>query len=422
MTTIAYKFAAGVHMRSLRNFFFSALFVLGLGSILYFGIHQGGGTIIFSPPQMLSALWSNYKKVYIQEPDGRTIDPGRNNQTTSEGQSYTMLRAVWMGDKETFDASWAWTRETLWRNDHVFSWLFGERADGTYGVLSDEGGTTSASDADVDIALSLVFAYARWQDPAYLSAASSTIVGIWNADVITIQGVPYLSADSLEKTSTNEWAAINPSYLSPAAFRIFAAIDPAHPWMEVVDSSYVILERSMSSALDKGTSTGLPPDWIRMHKKTGAIEALYTDNNTTDFGYNALRVPWRLALDWQWFHDSRDEALLKKFSFLSEQWKSKGSLAAIYTHDGLTAENADYESSAMYGGTIGYFMVADPVLAPIVYERKLESLFNPDNNTWQGYLSYYDDNWAWFGIALYNHLLPNIAATLPGLSMNHAGL
>jgi len=67
----------------------------------------------------------------------------------------------------------------------------------------------------------------------------------------------------------------------------------------------------------------------------------------------------------------------------------------------------------MYGGTIGYFVIADPEKAQKVYQDKLVYLYNPDTDSWKQMLSYYDDNWAWFGIALYNRLLPNLVASLP---------
>jgi len=405
---------------ALTSYVLVALLFLVIVAGGYFVMFKGNKALVFSSPQMLSALWNNYKKVYITAGGARTIDPARDGATTSEGESYTMLRAVWMGDKATFDASWDWTRTTLQRPDGVYSWLYGKRTDGTYGILTDQGGVTSASDADVDIALSLIFAYARWQDPAYLAAASTTINGIWNTDVVRVQGTPYLSADSLEKESTTDWVIINPSYLNLAAFRIFAQIDPAHPWMQVVDSSYTILERTIDLPLDTSKSAGLPPDWIRINKKTGEIQAVSLPNTSTDFGYNALRIPWRLTLDWEWFHDSRDQAILDKFSFLSTTWKKDGFLYATYTHNGSVATSAAYQSPAMYGGTIGYFMIADPAHAADIYSKELEDLFSPDNNTWKGDLSYYDDNWAWFGIALYNHLLPNIAASLPSLSTEHS--
>ena len=139
--------------------------VLTLILIFWFS-PQNRRSIAFSPNTMLNALWQDYKKEYVENGTFRTIDRDRNNVTTSEGQSYTMLRAVWVGDKPTFDGAWGWTRTNLARpNDHLFSWLYGKKADGTYGILTDQGGNNTASDADSDIALALVMAYSRWQDP-----------------------------------------------------------------------------------------------------------------------------------------------------------------------------------------------------------------------------------------------------------------
>ena len=55
----------------------------------------------------LENLWISYRDK-IQK-DGRTIDRSRNYMSTSEGQSYALLRAVWMDDKETFDRVLKWT-------------------------------------------------------------------------------------------------------------------------------------------------------------------------------------------------------------------------------------------------------------------------------------------------------------------------
>jgi endoglucanase len=63
----------------------------------------------------------------------------------------------------------------------------------------------------------------------------------------------------------------------------------------------------------------------------------------------------------------------------------------------------------MYGGTIGYFMINDPSSADEIYEQKLKTLYDQDSNSLRTPLSYYDSNWAWFGLALYNDLLPNLA-------------
>lgn len=382
-------------------------------SVFYRDSQKSEVPLIFTPSQLLAATWLNYKSEYVEASTSRTIDTSRNDITTSEGQSYTMLRAVWMADKTTFDGAWKWTQQNLQHtDDHLFAWEWGQLPSGGYGVLTAQDGENSASDADTSIALALVFAYARWQDPSYLDSARAILQDIWNLEVIEIGGTPYLTADNIEKTSKSPWAVIDPSYLDPAAYRIFALVDPAHPWSELVDSSYALLGKSMAAPLDTGTSDGMPPDWIEMNKESGTIEALPSSTgDDTNFGFDAMRVPFMLALDNAWFHDPRDATLLSEMSFLSKEWRADDSLASVYAHDGTAVVSA--EAPSIYGGTIGYFMVADLPDASAVYQQKLLFLYNPGANEWKTPLSYYDDNWTWFGIALYNGLLPNLAAGLP---------
>ena len=179
----------------------------------------------------------------------------------------------------------------------------------------------------------------------------------------------------------------------------------------------------MASSLGSPNSAILPPDWIDVNKKTGAFTAPASSTGlTTNFGYDALRTSWRLALDYQWYQDPRDKDLLSRMSFLSSTYANDGKLSATYAHDGSKITIAsgttitmpfDYESASMYGGTLGYFSVVDAPHAAQVYQDKLLYLFDSDTNDWKETLSYYDSNWAWFGLALYNHLLPNLFVTLP---------
>lgn len=368
--------------------------------------------VVFSDRDMMLSLWEDYKKDYIDPSSHRTIDRQRNEVTTSEGQSYTLLRAVWTADKETFDKSLLWTNKFLQRKDDaLYSWLYGKRSDGTFGVLETEGGENTATDADTDIALALIFAYARWRDESYLKLAQNILHDIWNKAVITIDGIPYLTANNVEKTSSGEYAILNPSYFSPYAYRIFANVDPENSWAELIDSSYDVLNRSIDARLDKERSAGLPPDWIRINKSTGEIEAPVPSNDlTTNYSYDALRVPWRIALDHIWFGDPRAKSTLSKLNFLEQQWKNKKLLYGRYGHDGAVISTE--EPVAMYGGSIGYFIINAPNEARAIYSSKLISNFDSNSGSWKKPLSYYDDNWAWFGMALYTGLLPNLAKDL----------
>jgi len=256
------------------GYFLIAIALLTLFVVFYRNSRESDIPIIFSERDMLLSLWRNYKDDYIEEDSFRAVDRQRGNVTTSEGQSYTLLRAAWMDDKATFDSSLNWTENNLGREeDALFSWLYGERVDGTYGVLVNQGGYNTATDADTDIALALIFAYALWGEEEYLDKARAVIGDVWENEVVLINDTPYLAANNVEKTATSEFVVINPSYFSPYAYRIFAKVDPEHPWEELVDSSYDLLNRATRAPLDAEASTGLPPDWVLIHEDTGELSA-----------------------------------------------------------------------------------------------------------------------------------------------------
>jgi len=363
--------------------------------------------VVFSPKEMLTFLWHGYKNEYWDPDTGRTIDKQHDNITTSEGQSYTMLRAVWMDDKNTFDKAWQWSKDILQREDRLFSWVFGERPDGTYGVLSG-GGENAASDADTDIALALIFAAERWGEKGYREEAKAVIQAIWENEVVIVNGRPVLAANNVEKDSTDK-ILINPSYFAPYAYRIFSIIDPQNDWESLVESSYDLIKRSVAAPLDRSSSAGLPPNWVFMDRRTGELSATGNGSFSTDYGYDAMRLPWRLALDYVLYEDPAARDALKSFGFLGKEWRERKLLFSVYAHDG-TVVNRN-ESPAIYGGSIGYFTVADPEAGNELYETKLKSLFDPNRQTWKTKLSYYEDNWAWFGIALHNKYLVNLGPT-----------
>lgn len=361
----------------------------------------------FSDRNMLQALWHQYKMEYLEPGTLRSLDKQQDNITTSEGQSYTMLRSVWLDDKATFDAAWQWTKDNIQRrDDNLMAWLFGERADGSYGILHDRGGQNTATDADVDIALALLFASRRWNDERYFGDAIVIIRSIWEREVLEIGGRPYLAANDIEKRQPKDFIISNPSYFAPYAYKIFEQVDPTNDWLGLAETSYEVALRSMELPLDKERSAGLPPDWIAIDKRTAEVTAVPTGELSTNYSFDALRTPWRFAVDYQWTGDERAKAVLEKMSFLSDEWDGRGSVAVSYSHDG--ARVIDKESLAMYGGALGYFMFEDRGAAKEIYREKLERAFDTNESKWAAPQSYYDENWAWFGMALYQGQLRDL--------------
>ncbi|GAC1391940.1 MAG: hypothetical protein NVSMB46_06260 [Candidatus Saccharimonadales bacterium] len=389
------------------------VFILAISTLflLYSGSRKKDTPLIFAKNQMLSELWSDYKRTNIEPDTFRTLDKQQNFITTSEGEGYTMERAVWQDDKNTFDRSWQWTKDNLQRPDHLLSWKFGQLPNQKYGIQSTVGGNNTATDGDTDIALSLLMAYNRWKQDRYLYDAKPLINSIWEKEVVVINNHPVLVADDLERLNTSS-VIVNPSYFSPYTYKIFSLIDTHHDWKGLTDNSYELLNQVSMARLDKSSSAGVPPDWIRIDRHSGEMSANDTpsSNQTTNFGFDAMRTPWRLALDWNWFKDERDKQVLSKYNLLLTKWNTHHHLDAIYAHDGSTIAN--YEASpAIYGGTLGYFMLINPTVAKDIYLTKLNVLYSPDEQKWKKSLSYYDDNWAWFGMALYLNQLPNLTTT-----------
>lgn len=351
------------------------------------------------PTRILESSWESYRRDFII--NGRVIDPYQNNDTTSEGQSYALLRAAWMHDRETFDSVFLWTKTHLQQPTNLFSWKW--QGTDSEGRTLDSG---TATDADQDIALALLFAYKQWGNEAYLRDAKQIIAAIWKYEVAIINGDPYITAANW--ADHGDTVTFNPSYISPAHYRIFADVDKSHPWKKVADTSYFILQGCTKAKLDKDEGL-LPPEWCSLDKKGMVFQQPGIHQpRATEYSYNAFRTPWRVALDYKWNNEPKARAYLTSLNKLADEYIKKGKVATAYQHNGIVWE--DYESAAAYGGNIGYFMVVRPDKVALLYKEKLVNKFYEDKERsfWDDPKNYYTQNWAWFGTALYTDNVPNL--------------
>lgn len=379
--------------------------LIGVG-ILIFVIYKNspfnGQTRIFSSYSLLHTAWEKYRQKYINK-DGRVVDFSQNYLTTSEGQSYALLRSVWVDDKPTFDFVWGWTQKNMQRSDSLFGWQWGKRSDGTYGFLSN-GGDNPAADADTDIALALILASRRWHSSAYQNQAKKIISSLWTEETATA------SATNKRYVIAGPWAngqdtlVINPSYFAPYAWRIFAQVDTSHDWKSLINPAYQLLTQLGKSPLDKSKAVGLPPNWVEMNKKTGDLSAPTNHQFTTDYSYDAARVPWRIAVDYIWNKEPLARKYLQQsFVYLYQQYKNKEKLAGLYHHDGTVIKSE--EIPFMYATALGFMTIIDKSLAKKMYQEKIVQLYSNDHNTFKDSLGYYDQNWLWLGTALYNNYI-----------------
>jgi endo-1,4-beta-D-glucanase Y len=229
----------------------------------------------------MMAGWAAYKTALVEtgsDGSARVKRPENGNDTVSEGISYGMLFAVYMNDKTTFDGLWKYEQAHL-DTKGLMNWHI--NSDGT----TASGGLNSATDADEDIAFALVMADKQWG--GYTTAATNMLT--------TVAANDFGSDGTIKGGDT--YVAVNPSYLAPAFYRVFAAYTSGNDktrWMTILDKSYALL----AAAAD--ATTGLVPDWSS--GRTGA-------NNYT---YDATRTPFRIALDYCWSGEPRAKSFSDK--------------------------------------------------------------------------------------------------------------
>lgn len=328
----------------------------------------------------LSALWSLYRYSHVQ--GGRVVALDEGGVTTSEGQSYALLRAVWANDRETFRAVWRWTREHLQvRDDRLLAWRFEDR-------VVDRN---AATDADQDTALALVLAARRFGDPALLEEARRLLADIWAREVVVVAGRPFPTGGNW--APGERWPTVHVAYLAPYAYEVFADVDPGRPWRELVRSSYALLRHLY---VDRGLA--LPPELVWLDPRTGAILLERPGGpGPAPSGYDSVPIFWRIALDARWF-GRRGEADLRErmLRFPREAWLAEGRLRDRATTAGRPL--SDLDGLPLLASVQALAQVVDPPLAADMRARALDALFD---RTLAGQdTPYYLHNWLWFGRAL----------------------
>ncbi len=341
----------------------------------------------------LAKSWQSYKQTFMNTA-GYVQAPEQRGYVISEAQSYALLRAVWMDDQETFEQVWSWTAERMrLRNSALFGWkVFVPSM-----RLADQG---NAPDADQDIALALLLAHKRWGEERYREEAIPIIAEIWQKNVFVDQELAMVTAGNWAVSS--EYVTLNPSYVAPYAYRMFAAVDPnpEHDWMAVVDGSYLLLQKCSQNLLDKNYSSRLPPEWCRYERDKRAFTASKAPQpESSEYGYNAFRLPWKVYLDYQWFNESRAVEYLRSLDYVVEQHNA-GKLVDVYSHDAVPQTKATRYAHIM---NFPIFLISDPTLAQKIMNDVILPTYTDagERAYWYEGDEYYLQNWAWFAMGIY---------------------
>ena len=211
-----------------------------------------------------------------------------------------MLLSYFNGDSDAFIRMWNYSRafrdynSTSTARLYLTPWI-------TYSFHFSEIDLSSATDADLDIATSLILMYYKTGQQAFLDDAKLIVNAIWDEEVNKETLLLYSGNTS---TWVNADPVYNLSYFSPVALRLFAVIDPNHNWTGVLDAMYAYIAKVQAAG------TGVLPDW-----SNSAGVAANPNNDSADktywtFNKEAVRVPWRIAWDYYWYQDPRALAVL----------------------------------------------------------------------------------------------------------------
>ncbi len=215
----------------------------------------------------IAQIYATWTKNFVQ--GGKILAPEQQNHVTSEAIGYGMLIAAAMGDKTAFDAFWKYASDN---------------GAGTGLMNWEDGQSGSATDADLDQAYALLMAAGQWSSGGYNGNTLGSRIGASSGGDV--------SGGILTGGSQFSSANYNPSYFAPAAMRKLSALSG------FVNQNYTLVNNNI-----KASQAGVPTDWA--DKSSGApsgpggaqVTSDIQDGNNGAMGYDAARVPFRLALD-----------------------------------------------------------------------------------------------------------------------------
>ncbi|MEO6600267.1 MAG: glycosyl hydrolase family 8 [Polyangiaceae bacterium] len=248
----------------------------------------------------LQSEYATWKAAHVEACSNGSWVVVSDGNVVSEGIGYGMLLAVAMSEQTLFDGFWKYYQDHL-DNNGLMNWKTGKCES------PGNNNQNAATDADLDVAMALVQAAARWPSDGYLAKAQAQASKILQFESDVCDGRRVLRpGDAFGSCSDPNDKRINPSYFSPGYYKVFAHdfIDQASSWTALGDGSYQLY------AIYQARMGNLVPDWS---------EPDGSDNNGSVYWYDACRTPWRVAVDYAWTGDTRAKTFLQNVSSWVDQ-------------------------------------------------------------------------------------------------------
>jgi endoglucanase len=339
--------------------------------------------------KVVQNTWSYYKNNSML--DGNKVVDKSDKSITIEGQSYALLRAVMMEDKTTFDKVYLWTKEKMQvrPDDKLFAYRIRPDSNGIYNQVD----LPNATDGDLDVGLALVNADKKWGSKGqinYSQEIKTLVDAIFKHRVLELNGNLTLLPFNSQKWKGLE--VLNPSYFSPAHYKLFNKYNPENNWLKLSYDTYNTLDWLK-------TPQGLYPDWVIYDYNTKQFRDAQGEAGagTHNFGYDAFRVFWRLSLDQSIFRNPNATRLLNiAKKFYEKEILTYKTVYSIYNTNGTIVNHG--QDQAIFSGA--YFNLSS---TKSVYTSTLVQQFYQkiDSSTliYGTNESYYSQNWGWFAIA-----------------------
>lgn len=246
-----------------------------------------------------------------------------NAVSCSEGHGYGMLAAVIMADADPeahtdFNALYYFYKaHTSSNNPVLMSW----QQVSSNGKIVDNtaDGDDSATDGDLDIALSLLMAHRTWSSNGsinYKAEAEKILAAIMASEVHPSEWILKLG-DWVYNSDSTYGKGTRSSDFMLGHLKTFARLDTARSasWQKVHDKTVSIVNWQYTNGGSK--STGLMPDFFKKSSSGSytATKGVYLEStHDGDYSWNACRTPWRLAMSYLLESDGSVKASLDRLN------------------------------------------------------------------------------------------------------------
>ena len=292
------------------------------------------------------------------------------SETVSEGIAYGMLLTAYAGDQAIFDDFWSYYKQHRNQNG-VMNWRIQN---------CNVKGWNGASDAELDAAMALVVASHQWQDDKYLDDAKDMIRIIREKEFTSESEKILKPGDQFGGSEL-----VNPSYFSPAYYRVFATLEPNYTnfWYGAADKGYEIINNA-----DKNNN-GLVPDWCKANGDFSSQAGAYEDNGQ-NFIFDAIRTPMRSAVDFLWFGTQEGADYCGNLIDWAYDNNNGGteSLGSKYSTSGAKMDGS--HSNTFVGCFAVAAMAADGSKTESNYQSFLDRGYADNENTQPGYGQYFN--------------------------------